>query len=176
NIAKNLRRANADVVALQEVGSNELLDRLLTKELADLGYAAPVVGTEDKRGIRNVIASKLPIQWSQVHAPKTLPFPKFANDDPDSLPVRIVRGFGEPSSGILRATSELVPQDRRFSSFHGGAPCLIDHVLVSERLFRAVREAAFYNESLRYHGPYAGNEGLTPDSDHALALVAFEGA
>lgn len=276
NVVANLRRANADVIALQEVGSTELLDRLVSKELADLGYAAPVVGTEDKRGIRNVIASRLPIQWSQVHAPKTLPFPKFAvsdpdpfgvriplrrgvvhvrvedgglgevdvitahfksnlgvplrdaagneiedatprgrgeaalrslvqrgaealfvrgivddlvktkpdhaivvlgdlNDGPDSLPVRIVRGIGEPSSGMLRATSELVPQDRRFSSFHGGAPCLIDHVLVSERLFRAVREVAYYNESLRYHGPYSENEGLTPDSDHALALVAFEG-
>src|SRR6478609_4590172 len=70
NIARDLRRANADVVALQEVGSTELLDRLFGKELADLGYAAPVVGTEDKRGIRNVIASRLPVQWSQVHAPR----------------------------------------------------------------------------------------------------------
>jgi endonuclease/exonuclease/phosphatase family metal-dependent hydrolase len=275
NVAKELRRANADVVALQEVGSTELLDRLLGKELGDLGYEPPVVGTEDKRGIRNVIASRLPVQWSQVHAPRTLPFPRFLdgdpdpfasriplrrgvvhvrveagalgevdvvtahfksnlgvplrdgdgndiedpsprargeaavrslvqraaealfvrgivddivktkpdhavivlgdlNDGPDSLPVRIVRGIGEPSSGFLRATSELVPQDRRFSSLHGGAPCLIDHVLVSERLFRAVREAAYYNESLRYHGPHSENEGLTPDSDHALALVAFE--
>jgi endonuclease/exonuclease/phosphatase family metal-dependent hydrolase len=275
NVARDLRRANADVVALQEVGSTELLDRLFGKELADLGYSAPVVGTEDKRGIRNVIASRLPVQWSQVHAPRTLPFPRFyetdpepfttriplrrgvvhvrvdagslgevdvitahfksnlgvplrdaageeiedptprgrgeaalrslvqrgaealfvrgivddlvktkpdhavvvlgdLNDGPESLPVRIVRGIGEPSSAFLRATSDLVAQDRRFSSFHGGAPCLIDHVLVSERLFRCVREAAYYNESLRYHGPYAENEGLTPDSDHALGLVAFE--
>ena len=55
NVAANLRRANADVVALQEVGSVELLDRLVTKELPELGYAAPVVGTADKRGIRNAI-------------------------------------------------------------------------------------------------------------------------
>src|SRR5256885_1158299 len=89
NVARDLRRANADVVALQEVGSIELLDRLLTKELADLGYAPAVVGTEDKRGIRNVIASRLPVQWSQVHAPRTLPFPRFFEGDPEPFATRI---------------------------------------------------------------------------------------
>ncbi len=277
NVAANLRRANADVVALQEVGSTELLDRLVSKELADLGYAAPVVGTEDKRGIRNAILARVPVQWSQVHAPKTLPFPRFVDGDPepfqsriplrrgvvhvrvedgalgevdiltahfksnlgvplrdaagneledpsprgrgeaavrslvqraaealfvrglvdevlknkpdhaicvlgdlndtaDSLPLRIVRGIGEPSSLFLRATSDLVPAERRFSSMHGGAPCLIDHVLVSERLFRAVREVAYYNEALRYHGPHVDDAPPTEDSDHALAVVAFDGA
>jgi endonuclease/exonuclease/phosphatase family metal-dependent hydrolase len=277
NVASNLRRANADVVALQEVGSVELLDRLVSKELAALGYAPPVVGTEDKRGIRNAILARVPIQWSQVHAPKTLPFPRFVasdpepfpsrillrrgvvhvrvedpaigevdvitahfksnlgvplrdasgneiedasprgrgegavrslvqraaealfvrglvddllknkpdhaicvlgdlNDTPDSLPIRIVRGIGEPSSLFLRATSDLVPAERRFSSMHGGGPCLIDHVLVSERLFRTVREVAYYNESLRYHGPHVEGAPPTEDSDHALALVAFDGS
>ncbi len=98
------------------------------------------------------------------------------NDGPDSLPIRIVRGVGEPSRGFLRATSELVPAEKRFSSFHGGAPILIDHVLVSERLFRAAREAAYYNEALRYHGPHVEGAPPTEDSDHALAVVAFDGA
>jgi endonuclease/exonuclease/phosphatase family metal-dependent hydrolase len=89
SVAEQLRRANADVVALQEIGSLELLARLLETELAGLGYGAPVVGTEDRRGIRNVILSRLPIQWSQVHTAKSLPFPTFVEGDPDPFPGRI---------------------------------------------------------------------------------------
>lgn len=89
NVADQLRRANADVVALQEIGSTELLSRLLEKELAGLGYGTPVVGSEDRRGIRNVILSRLPVQWSQVHTAKALPFPTFVEGDPDPFPGRI---------------------------------------------------------------------------------------
>ncbi len=88
NVAASLRRARADVVALQEVGSTELLDRLLA-EVPELGYGAPVVGSEDRRGIRNVILSRLPVQWSQVHRAAALPFPKFVEGDPDPFPNRI---------------------------------------------------------------------------------------
>jgi predicted extracellular nuclease len=96
------------------------------------------------------------------------------NDRPDSLPVSIVRGAGEPSAGFLRACSELVPAERRFSSFHGNLPTLIDHVLVSERLHRMARSCEIYNEELRYHGPYAEDAPPTEDSDHALCVATFE--
>src|SRR5687768_14939087 len=89
NVAKELRRANADVVALQEVGAPELVERLVENELKDLGYGAPVLGTQDKRGIRNAILSRFPIQWSQVHTAAALPFPKFVEGDPDPFPGRI---------------------------------------------------------------------------------------
>jgi endonuclease/exonuclease/phosphatase family metal-dependent hydrolase len=89
NVAANLRRANADVVALQEVGSPELLERLVQRELADLGYGAPVVGTEGRRGIRNAIVSRLPLLGSQVHTAEALPFPTFVEGDPDPFPGRI---------------------------------------------------------------------------------------
>jgi endonuclease/exonuclease/phosphatase family metal-dependent hydrolase len=272
NVAANLRRANADVVALQEVGEQEHLGRLVTKELGDMGYGAPVIGTPDKRGIRCAILSRLPILWSQVHTRKSLPFPRFVegdaepfadriplrrgivhvrvdapglgevdvmtahfksnlgvslktgegreledatprgrgeaavrslvqraaealfvrglvddvfhalpdhaicvlgdlNDVPDSLPVRILRGMGEPSSGALRACADLVPAERRYSCFHGNEPTLIDHVLVSERLFRAARTFSIFNEALRYHGPHVEPTPLTEDSDHALCVV-----
>jgi endonuclease/exonuclease/phosphatase family metal-dependent hydrolase len=87
-VAGGLRRARADVVALQEVGSTELLDRLV-KAVPELGYGVPVVGSEDRRGIRNVILSRLPVQWSQVHQPKALPFPRFVEGDPEPFPARI---------------------------------------------------------------------------------------
>ena len=89
-------------------------------------------------------------------------------------------GLTRSSPGVLASRDggdqlRLVPADRRFSSMHGGGPCLIDHVLVSERLFRAVREVAYYNEALRYHGPHVEDVPPTEDSDHALAIVAFDG-
>jgi endonuclease/exonuclease/phosphatase family metal-dependent hydrolase len=277
NIAANLRRANADVVALQEVGSPELIHRLVERELADLGYGAPVVGSEDGRGIRNAIISRLPVLSSQVHTTKELPFPTFVEGDPEpfpgriplrrgvvhvrvdagggigevdvltahfksglpaarktrggaklpdetarahgesavrshvqraaealyvrglvddvlralpdhavcvmgdlndiisSLPLRILMGIAPLSGFELRSCTEEVPAERRFSTYHGDGPSLIDHVLVSERLFRARKEVAIYNEALRYHGPFVeGADALSEDSDHALVTALFD--
>ena len=273
NVTANLRRANADVVALQEVGEEQQLDRLV-QDLADLGYGAPVVGTPDKRGIRNAVLSRRPILWSQVHTHKTLPFPRFIegdaepfgeriplrrgivhvrvdtpdlgevdvmtmhfksnlpvpmraldgreivdttprgraesalrslvqraaeaiyvrglvddvfralpdhsicvlgdlNDTFDSLPVRIVRGLGEPSNLLLGAVAELIAKERRYSVMHGNERALIDHVLVSERLFRAAKSYEIYNEGIRYHGPHDDLVAPTTDSDHALCVAEF---
>ena len=273
NLADNLRRANADVVALQEVGEEQQLDRLV-KAVPELGYGAPVVGTTDKRGIRCAILSRLPVQWSQVHTAKTLPFPRFLegdvdpfadriplrrgvvhvrveapeigeidvltthfksnlpvrqrakdgreiedlttraraesamrslvqraaealyvrglvddlmksspdhavcvlgdlNDSFDSLPVRIVRGHGAPSHDALRAAAELLPAEQRYSCFHGNEKTLIDHILVSERLFGFAKRYEIFNEALRYHGPHIEPIAPTEDSDHALCVATF---
>lgn len=274
NVAASLRRARADVIALQEVGSPELLERLV-KEVPELGYGAPVVGSEDRRGIRNAILSRLPVQWSQVHQAKSLPFPRFVegdpdpfpgriplrrgvvhvrveagaigevdvltahfksnlpaqrktpdgnaiadatphevgqsavrslvqraaealfvrglidgvfahspdhaicvmgdlNDTPDSLPVRLVRGIDSTSKHGLRACADAIPEERRFSCFHGGSSTLIDHVLVSERLHRALSRFEIHNETLRYHGPHVEEPPLTADSDHALCVAELD--
>jgi endonuclease/exonuclease/phosphatase family metal-dependent hydrolase len=277
NVAANLRRANADVVALQEVGSPELLDRLVGRELPDLGYGAPVIGTEDRRGIRNAILSRLPLLHSQVHTAKALPFPTFKEGDPEpfpgriplrrgvvhvrvdaggavgevdvltahfksglpaarvskagvkvpdetardhgesavrslvqraaealyvrglvddllstqaeravcvmgdlndtlgSLPLQLVMGATPLDRSQLRSCTQDLPAERRFSCYHGNGASLIDHVLASERLFRARAEAAIYNEALRYHGPFVeGAMELSEDSDHALVTVLFD--
>ncbi|HVH47979.1 MAG TPA: endonuclease/exonuclease/phosphatase family protein [Labilithrix sp.] len=274
NVAESLRRARPDVVALQEVGSVELLERLV-KALPELGYEAPVIGSEDRRGIRNAILSRLPIQWAQVHQAKSLPFPRFVlgdqepfpgriplrrgvvhvrveagalgevdvmtthfksnlpaelktpdgdpipdatphsvgesavrslvlraaealyvrslvdgifanspdhaicvmgdlNDTLDSLPVRLVRGIDTKSKHHLRAAVELLPEEARYSCFHGGEETLIDHVLLSERLHRALRHFEIHNENLRYHGPFTGEPPLTVDSDHALCVAELD--
>src|SRR4051794_13856024 len=68
-VVQSLRRAGADVIALQEVGSIELLDEVI-RRLPEFGYGPPVVGGADRRGIRNAIVSRLPIQWAQVHEAK----------------------------------------------------------------------------------------------------------
>lgn len=279
NVAANLRRANADVVALQEVGSPELVQRLVERELADLGYRAPVVGTEDRRGIGNAILSRLPLLAWHVHTAEALPFPTFVEGDPDPFPgriplrrgvvhVRVDAGYGigevdvltahfksgrpaprktkdgakvpdetardlaesavrsvvlraaealfvrwlvddvlraRPDGAVcvmgdlndtagslplrlvmgeaplgrlqLRSCTEDVAAERRFSCYHGGGAILIDHVLVSDRLFRARKEVTIFNEALRYHGPFVeGAEELCEDSDHALVTALFDAA
>jgi endonuclease/exonuclease/phosphatase family metal-dependent hydrolase len=277
NVARELRRANADVVALQEVGAPELLDRLVASELKDLGYGSPVIGSEDRRGIRCAILSRLPVLWSQVHTAATLPFPRFVEGDPDpfpgriplrrgvvhvrvdaggelgevdvmtahfksnlpaplkskdgielpdtslrahgesamrslvqraaealyvrglvddvllaspdhaicvmgdlndtvqSLPVRLLCGLDVTSRFLLRPVAPLIPEDRRFSCYHGLGASLIDHLLLSERLHRACKSVEIQNEQLRNHGPYAeGAIPLTEDSDHALVVASFD--
>lgn len=276
NVTASLRRAAADVVALQEVGSVELLDRLV-KGLPELGYEPPVVGVEDRRGIRNVILSRHPILWSQVHQAKSLPFPRFVEGDPEpfgdriplrraivhvrievgtlgevdvltahfksnlpaemkskdgtpikdttplaigesavrslvqraaealhlralvdgifahspdhaicvmgdlndtleSLPVRLVRGIDTTSKHHLHAAAASLPEEQRFSCYHGGGRTLIDHVLLSERLHRAMRSFEIHNENLRYHGPHLEETPLSEDSDHALSVVELDDA
>ena len=273
NISANLRRANADVVALQEVGEEQQLERLVSG-LEDLGYGAPIVGTADKRGIRCALLSRLPVVWSQVHTHDKLPFPRFAEGDPepfgtriplrrgiiharvespdlgevdvmtmhfksnlpvgfrtadgrerpdtspaeraesalrsliqraaeaiyvrslvdgafksspdhavcvlgdlndvlDSLPIRILRGLGERAKDHLASCAEILPVAERYSCFHGNDRTQIDHILVSERLFRAVQNFEIYNEALRFHGAHIEPIAPTEDSDHALCVAEF---
>lgn len=96
NVARDVLRADADVVALQEVGETEHLEAFLASHLAKAGYGAPVFGTADKRGIRCAILSRLPILWSQVHAAATLPFPRFFEADPEPFGARIPLRRGIP--------------------------------------------------------------------------------
>ncbi len=276
SIASNLQRANADVVALQEAGEEVQIERLV-RAVEPLGYGAPLFGTVDKRGIRCVVLSRLPVVWSQVHTRSSLPFPHFIegdgepfvdriplrrgivhvrvespefgevdvmtahfksnlpvrkrtvdgrelpdttaharaesalrsviqraaeavfvrglvddvlrvskdhaicvlgdlNDHAESLAVRIVRGVGEPESDTLRSCAELLAAERRYSCFHGNEKTLIDHILVSERLFGRAKTFEIYNETLRYHGSHGQPTAPTADSDHALCVAEFSTA
>lgn len=86
SLASSLHRVDADVVALQEVGSLRALDALAER----LGsYAERVVGTPDGRGIRNAVLSRLPIVASSVRAPASLAFPVFRRGDPPPFGERI---------------------------------------------------------------------------------------
>ena len=91
NVAAMLRRANADVVAFQEVGAPGLLERLCRGELADLGYGFVHVGPPDKRGIGNAIASRPPVIEKSLIMAESLAFPRFSIGDPppyEGVPLR----------------------------------------------------------------------------------------
>jgi endonuclease/exonuclease/phosphatase family metal-dependent hydrolase len=92
HVAGVLGRLDADVLALQEVGTEAVLEQLCGRLEKRGGYGAPIVGTADNRGIRNAILTRLPVLASKVHAPARLDFPVFHAGDPppfgDRVPMR----------------------------------------------------------------------------------------
>jgi endonuclease/exonuclease/phosphatase family metal-dependent hydrolase len=80
DLARHLARANADVVALQEVGSGAVVQALRAR-LPQLGYGEPIVGTFDKRGIGCAVLARVPVRASRVHTTEALEFPVFAVGD-----------------------------------------------------------------------------------------------
>ncbi len=87
-IAKHLVRANADVVAMQEVGSEALVRDVLAHVPFGASYTVCFGGT-DKRGIGNVILSRLPVEEVEHHTEENLPFPVFREGDPEPFPGRL---------------------------------------------------------------------------------------
>jgi endonuclease/exonuclease/phosphatase family metal-dependent hydrolase len=91
-VAGVLARADADVVALQEIGPPDLLDAVLDRLPQRGRYAAPIVGTADARGIRCALLSRLPVLAAQIRTATSLPFPAFrVGDAPpfgDRIPLR----------------------------------------------------------------------------------------
>jgi endonuclease/exonuclease/phosphatase family metal-dependent hydrolase len=87
-VARTLLECDADVVALQEIGSIGLA-RALVAALPGAGYGEPFVGTADARGIRCALLSRLPVVDVREHTAGALPFPAFAAGDPPPFGTRI---------------------------------------------------------------------------------------
>jgi endonuclease/exonuclease/phosphatase family metal-dependent hydrolase len=177
NVARDIRRANADVVALQEVGAPERLDRLVSSELSDLSYGAPVVGAQDRRGIRNAVLSRLPVQWSQVHTAATLPFPKFVEGDPDPFPGRIPLRRGVVHVRV-DAGGDLGEVDVMTAHFKSNLPAPFkskDGVELPDTSLRAHGEFAMRSlvqrvaEALYVRGLV--DDVLTASPDHAICVM-----
>ncbi len=86
-IAERLAPHAPDVVALQEIGSEAVLDEL-ARALGG-GFQPPVVASPDKRGIRNAILSRRPILSSAILSASHLSFPRFFESDPEPFDARI---------------------------------------------------------------------------------------
>ena len=89
NLARIVARADADLLALQEVGSAAVVRALATRLEGGGGYGEPVVGTADARGIRCAVLSRLPLVASKVHTADHLEFPRFVSSDPSPFRSRI---------------------------------------------------------------------------------------
>lgn len=84
-LARLIAAANADVVALQEVGAEGVehaVRGLFVGSVADLSALNVMAGTPDERGICNVVVSRLPVIESEVYAPRAVGFPVFRAGDP----------------------------------------------------------------------------------------------
>lgn len=90
-----LAKADADVIALQEAGSPEGVDALLRALPGHARFAPPMLGPPDRRGIRCVLLSRLPVLAWRHHTSERLELPVFKQGDPglqgDRLALR--RGF-----------------------------------------------------------------------------------
>ncbi len=104
HLGELVKRTNVDVLALQEVGSESALWALA----AYVGISDPacvVLGTADKRGIRNALLARIPPSEHRIHTRSSLGFPAFVVGDPapfgDRIPLRrgIVHGVWETSLG-----------------------------------------------------------------------------
>lgn len=91
-LVTTLRRADADVVAFQEIGGDALFAELLARS----GYPHVIAASPDHRGIRCAIASRRPFLEATVHEPSKLTFPKFFSADPEPFAGRLPARRGVP--------------------------------------------------------------------------------
>ncbi len=121
NLARFFAEMGADVVGLQEVGSEASLAALLAR-VPELGYTERVVGTADARGIRNVLVSRLPVVTSRVHTAAVLDFPRFSVIDPPPFGTRIPLRRGVPYARVRAPSTGDV--DIFVAHFKSGRPVL----------------------------------------------------
>ncbi len=88
-LAKTIDTLDADVIALQEVGSEAVLDALRARLLHAGTYAFRAVGTADARGIRCALLSRAQVRSWRVHTAERLDFPRFVATDPAPFGARI---------------------------------------------------------------------------------------
>ena len=88
-LGERIAESEADVVGLQEIGSEKLLDELTSwlQKHADYKYRA--LGTADHRGIRNAAISRAPVLSSRVLTSQALDFPRFVATDPHPYGARL---------------------------------------------------------------------------------------
>ncbi len=87
-IAQHVTRAEADLVAIQEVGSEALLRAMLAHVPFGASYTVHFGGA-DRRGIGNAILSRLPVVESEAFSEEDLAFPVFRKGDPPPFPGRL---------------------------------------------------------------------------------------
>ncbi len=87
-IALQLQRADADVIGLEEVGSESLVRQVLDRMPCGEDYRV-VFGIPDRRGIANALASRLPVLEQERITKESLPFPRFVQGDPEPFPGRL---------------------------------------------------------------------------------------
>jgi endonuclease/exonuclease/phosphatase family metal-dependent hydrolase len=117
-VAAMIARADADVVAVQEVEGAVVLEALRAV-LAPQGYTVAVAGAQDERGIGCGVLSRFPVSSTEVHGVGELAFPVFSEGDQ------------RPFSGRLRSRRGILEVNVALPA--GGSLCLLVVHLKSAR-------------------------------------------
>jgi endonuclease/exonuclease/phosphatase family metal-dependent hydrolase len=88
-IAGHVARADADVVAFQEIGSEEAFSSVLARVPRGDEYKTRIIGPPDRRGIRNALITRAKVLHEYVHTAREVEFPVFVQGDPAPFPGRI---------------------------------------------------------------------------------------
>ena len=99
-LAARIAESGADVVGLQEIGSEKLLEALVLALEKNASYMHRVIGTPDLRGIRNALISRLPFKSSRVLTSPQLDFPRFVETDPLPYGGRLPLRRGIPQAEV----------------------------------------------------------------------------
>lgn len=95
-------------------------------------------------------------------------------------PIRAAIGAVDDTGNARLYTRELAPlertvvEGRRYSVLHGGAPVMLDHLLVSRALHRACRLAEIHNEALKDELATPPSPVAPLESFHAPVLAEFD--
>mgnify|MGYP003674967061 FL=1 len=101
------------------------------------------------------------------------------NADETEMPLRILLADAADTGNAALAARSLVslesgvPADRRFSVRHAGRAVMLDHLLVSRRLFAGLRSVAIHNEDLADEVFAAAEEAARGGSFHAPLAADF---
>ncbi len=96
-----LRDCDADVIALQEVGSVEMVRALAGRLGSGPLHSEAIVGGADARGIRCALLSRIAVLEARVHAADSLGFPVFREGDPAPFGSRIPLRRGVVHARVL---------------------------------------------------------------------------
>lgn len=83
-------------------------------------------------------------------------------------------GSGHLARRMLVPLERSLPEDRRFTVLHHGRPQMLDHIIVSRRLFGYFQRLQIHNEILPDELITADPEYPPPDSLHAPMVAEFE--
>ena len=101
------------------------------------------------------------------------------NADTDDVPLEAIKGNventgnGKLAPRVLVPCERTIPEPARFSLYHHGKGCMLDHLLMSRPLLAYYQGTAIHNEVLHDESvAFAGDEKY-PESDHAPVVAHF---
>jgi predicted extracellular nuclease len=102
------------------------------------------------------------------------------NADLEDVPVAAIRGNVEDTGNvnlvkrIMVPCEQTIPEPSRFSLYHHGKGCMLDHLLVSRSLLAFYRGSEIHNEVLHDESVSYATDKKYPESDHAPVVADFE--